>query len=107
MLLVHPDYEFSEEEGLVEYHRLLASFRSDPSCDIMTLAEMARWWKNRQQAYIDSSGKIQTNLDDKGKSSEGELEVALVTGYGPNGFSIQSHNMISMIGTNHNSERKV
>ena len=107
VLLVHPDYEFSEGEGLAEYHRLLASFRSDPSCDIMTLSEMAKWWKNRQGSYIDSSENIQTNIHDKGKSSEGELEVALVTGYGPNGFSIQSPDMISMIGMNHHSERKM
>ena len=107
VLLVHPDYEFSEGEGLAEYHRLLASFRSDPSCDIMTLTEMARWWANRHQAHIDRSGKIQTGLGDKATNSEGELDVALVAGYGPNGFSLQNQEMISMIGANHNSERKM
>jgi peptidoglycan/xylan/chitin deacetylase (PgdA/CDA1 family) len=107
VLLVHPDYEFSEGEGLVEYRRLLASFRSDPSCDIMTLAEMARWWANRQRSYIDDSGQIETKLSDTSKNGDEALEVALVTGYGPNGFTIQSPNMINMVETNLNSERRM
>src|SRR5438093_2985627 len=39
ILLIHPDYEFSEAENKKEDERLLESFRSDPECDIMTL----RW----------------------------------------------------------------
>ena len=105
VLLVHPDYEFSEGEGLGEYRRLLASFRSDPSCDIMTLTDMARWWAKRQRSHIVGSGKIETRPSDTSKNNDGELEVALVSGYGPIGFTIQTPSMINMVETNNNSER--
>jgi peptidoglycan/xylan/chitin deacetylase (PgdA/CDA1 family) len=107
VLLVHPDYEFSGGEGLEEYRRLLVSFRSDPSCDIMTLNEMARWWANRQRSYIDGSGKIETKLNDTSTIGRGELEVALAIGYGPNGFVIQSPNMINPVETNHSTDRRM
>ena len=88
VLLVHPDYEFSQEEGRDEYLRLLRSFRSDPACDIMTLGEMARWWIYRQESYIDAEGMINTRSD-KSKNAIGELELELVMGYGLDGFKIE------------------
>jgi hypothetical protein len=88
VLLVHPDYEFGQEEGREEYLRLLRSFRSDPACDIMTLGEMARWWIYRQGSYIDGDGMINTRSDEN-KDVTGELELELVTGYGSDGFKIQ------------------
>ncbi len=88
VLLVHPDYEFGQEEGRKEYLRLLRSFRSDPACDIMTLGEMARWWIYRQESYIDEEGMINTRSDES-KNAIGELELELVMGYGLEGFKIE------------------
>jgi len=88
VLLVHPDYEFGQEEGRKEYLRLLRSFRSDPACDIMTLGEMARWWIYRQESYIDEDGMINTRSDES-KNAIGELELELIMGYGLDGFKIE------------------
>ena len=88
VLLVHPDYEFGQEEGREEYLRLLRSFRSDPACDIMTLGEMARWWIYRQESYIDKEGMINTRSD-QNKNAIGELELELIMGYGLDGFKIE------------------
>ena len=88
VLLVHPDYEFGQEEGRDEYLRLLTSFRSDPACDIMTLGEMARWWIYRQESYIDEEGMINTRSDEN-KNAIGELELELVMGYGLDGFKME------------------
>ena len=107
VLLVHPDYEFSDGEGLGEYRRLLESFRSDPLCDIMTLEEVARWWRSRQGSHIDSSGKIGTDILSTSENYDRELEVALVTGYGPNGFIVASPRIINVIDRKDNSEPRM
>jgi hypothetical protein len=96
VLLVHPDYEFGQEEGREEYFRLLRSFRSDPACDIMTLGEMARWWIYRQESYIDEDGMINVRSD-KSKDAIGKLELELVTGYGSDGFKIERPSGSSVI----------
>jgi len=88
VLLVHPDYEFGQEEGRGEYLRLLQSFRSDPACDIMTLGELASWWIYRQESYIDEDGMINARSDGS-KDVVGELELELVMGYGMDGFKIE------------------
>jgi hypothetical protein len=88
VLLVHPDYEFGQEEGREEYLRLLQSFRSDPACDIMTLGELARWWIYRQASYIDEDGIINTRSDEI-KDVIGELELQLIMDYGSDGFKIE------------------
>ena len=105
VLLVHPDYEFSQEAGLGEYRRLLGSFHSDPSCDVMTLGDLARWWAYRQQSYIDDSGKILTKQNRRGKDNTGELEVGLVAGYGPDGLVIQNPSIINTVETNENPKQ--
>ena len=107
VLLIHPDYEFSDGEGLGEYRRLLESFRSDPLCDIMTLDEMARWWGKRQGSHIDKSGEIASGQGNATRSGNQELEVALVTGYGPNGFSIESPSIMNLIDRKDNSEPRM
>ena len=96
VLLVHPDYEFGQEEGRDEYLRLLRSFRSDPACDIMTLGEMARWWIYRQESYIDKEGMINTRSD-QNKNAIGELELELIMGYGLDGFKIERPSANSVI----------
>jgi hypothetical protein len=85
VLLVHPDYEFGQEDGRDEYLRLLSSFRSDPACDIMTLGEMAKWWKYRQESSVDEEGRInvQSSLPE---GETGELVLGVITGYGSDGF---------------------
>lgn len=107
ILLVHPDYEFSEGEGLGEYRRLLESFCSDPLCDILTLDEMARWWKKRQRSHLDRSGKIVSDPSNVPSDDDRALEVALVTAYGPNGFTFESPRTINVMNRQENSESRI
>jgi len=96
VLLVHPDYEFGQQEGREEYLRLLGSFRSDPACDIMTLGEMARWWIYRQDSSIGEDGTVNVRSSDNGDLS-GELDLELVTGYGPDGFKKERSSGFGMV----------
>jgi peptidoglycan/xylan/chitin deacetylase (PgdA/CDA1 family) len=84
ILLVHPDYEFAMEEHVSEYQRLLENFTSDPQCDIMTLSEMADWWKHRGKAHWESTDGHPTIVSPDGPT---DLQAELVTGYGSNGFT--------------------
>ena len=87
VLLVHPDYEFGQPENSEEYYRLLARFKSDPECEILTLGELARWWTHRANSQIETgNGDISIRYGDKEWS--GDLELELVTGYGGDGFKI-------------------
>jgi hypothetical protein len=96
VLLVHPDYEFGQEDGHEEYLRLLTSFRSDPACDIMTLGELARWWSYRQESCIDEAGRI--NVPSNGnKDPIGELDLELVMGYGSDGFKLERPSGTSVV----------
>jgi hypothetical protein len=88
VLLVHPDYEFGQEDWHDEYVRLLNSFRSDPACDIMTLGELARWWIYRQESFIDEDGRIKVRSGER-KNAIGELDLELVMGYGSDGFKME------------------
>jgi len=88
VLLVHPDYEFGQESGRDEYRRLLEAFSSDPTCDVMTLGEMARWWTYRQESAIDATGTIRAGSRES-KDGVGELDLELVTGYGSEGFKVE------------------
>jgi hypothetical protein len=96
ILLVHPDYEFGQEDGREEYLRLLRSFRSDPACDIMTLGELARWWTYRQDSFIDETGTINVRSGEN-EDAIGQLDLRLVTGYGPDGFETEHPNGTSVI----------
>jgi hypothetical protein len=89
VLLVHPDYEFGQEAGQGEYHRLLESFRSDPGCDIMTLGELADWWANRQQSHIEMTDGNVSVQQNKGPVGKGGLELEFVVGYGVEGFKAE------------------
>jgi peptidoglycan/xylan/chitin deacetylase (PgdA/CDA1 family) len=84
ILLVHPDYEFAMEENVREYQKLVENFASDPQCDIMTLSEMADWWKQRAGARWESEdGRLNTVSRD----GPVDLQTEVVTGYGDNGFT--------------------
>ena len=96
VLLVHPDYEFGQEDWREEYLRLLRSFRSDPACDIMTLGEMARWWTYRQESSIDEEGRINVRLGENGDAI-GELDLELVTSYGSDGFKTKRASGTGMV----------
>ena len=88
VLLTHPDYEFANEQNVDVYSKLLKAFQSDPSCDIMTLGEMADWWKKRDNSEIRVDGgdaKVEP-LD--GSTSTTGLRPELVTGYGEDGFKV-------------------
>ena len=83
ILLVHPDYEFAMAENVEEYQRLLENFVSDPQCEIITLGEMADWWKHRAGARWESKeGRLTISND-----GPLDLQTELVTGYGSNGFT--------------------
>ncbi|MBO0888675.1 polysaccharide deacetylase family protein [Candidatus Bathyarchaeota archaeon] len=90
VLLTHPDYEFAMEENRDAYSKILETFRSDPACDIMTLGEMADWWRRRDSAEIrvDDGNVTVSSLD--GKSPTANLQPELVTGYGEDGFKVVS-----------------
>jgi len=96
VLLVHPDYEFGQQEGREEYFRLLSSFRSDQACDIMTLGEMARWWIYRQDSSIGKTGTINVRSSDS-EDVSGELYLEFVTGYGTNGFKRERPSGIGIV----------
>ena len=84
ILLVHPDYELATEENVHEYQRLLENFASDPQCNIMTLDEMADWWKHRGRAYWESTDGRLTIVSPDGTAN---LQAELVAGYGSDGFT--------------------
>jgi peptidoglycan/xylan/chitin deacetylase (PgdA/CDA1 family) len=84
ILLVHPDYEFAMEGHVSEYQRLLENFASDPQCSIMTLGEMADWWKHRGRARWESTDGRLTIVSREGPAN---LQAELVTGYGTDGFT--------------------
>lgn len=96
VLLVHPDYEFGQQEGREEYLRLLGSFSSDPACDIMTLGEMARWWIYRQESSIGNTGTINVGSSDN-EDVSGELDIEFVTGYGKDGFKKERPSGIGIV----------
>jgi peptidoglycan/xylan/chitin deacetylase (PgdA/CDA1 family) len=84
VLLVHPDYELAMEENIQEYRRLLETFASDPQCSIMTLGEMADWWKHRGRARWESEDGRLTMVSPEETT---DLQAELVTGYGTDGFT--------------------
>jgi len=88
IILVHPDYEFGQDDGPEEYHRLIESFHSDPACDIMTLGELAKWWSYRQESHIDATGMISRGSGES-KERPGELDIQFVTGYDLEGFKVE------------------
>jgi Polysaccharide deacetylase len=96
VMLVHPDYEFGQEDGRDEYLRLLSSFRSDPACDIMTLGEMAQWWLYRQGSNLDEQGRINVRSG-VAKGKIGELGLDLITGYGSDGFKREGWSDASLV----------
>jgi hypothetical protein len=88
VLLIHPDYEFGLEGGQDEYHRLLQTFRSDPSCDIMTLGELAEWWAKRERCQIVvTEGRV--SLQQAKCQTEVGLELEFVMTYGIEGFGVK------------------
>ena len=84
ILLVHPDYELAMEENVGEYLRLLDNFVSDSQCDIMTLSEMADWWRLRARAKWQSTDRNPTIVSPDGPT---DLQAEVVTDYGKDGFT--------------------
>ncbi len=89
VLLVHPDYEFGTVEWESEYQRLLEHFASDPSCDTMTLGEMADWWRYRAQARWDTADENTGLVLPEGGRTDNQLQTELVTEYGSDGFTTE------------------
>jgi len=105
VLLAHPDYEFGLEGGPEEYHRLLQSFRSDPSCDIVTLGELADWWANREQSQINvTEGKASLQQINSRERAD-RLELEFVTAYGSEGFKVERFADSNVIEPSRGSEK--
>ncbi len=88
VLLIHPDYELGLRENLSEYQRLLQDFVSDPNCHIMTMGELADWWRQRES----TSWRIrddQVDLVHSDARIASDLVAELVTGYGNQGFTTE------------------
>lgn len=105
VLLVHPDYEFGLEGGQDEYRRLLQSFHSDPSCDIMTLGEIAEWWASRGQSQINMTDGKASLQQPKSLAGEQELELEFVTEYGSGGFKVERISDSNVIELSRRSEK--
>jgi hypothetical protein len=105
VLLVHPDYEFGLEGGQDEYRRLLQSFRSDPSCDIMTLGEIAEWWTNREQSQISMTDGKAILRQANTQAGVQELELEFVTEYGSEGFKTERVSDSNVIELSRRSEK--
>jgi hypothetical protein len=90
VLLVHPDYEFGMVEHEADYRQLLENLSSDPKCDVMTLGELAKWWRRRERARIKViEGRVTPEHLDNETEIE-PLQMELVTGYGKEGFTMDS-----------------
>jgi peptidoglycan/xylan/chitin deacetylase (PgdA/CDA1 family) len=88
VLLIHPDYEFGQPENAEAYYRLLELLKSAPGCETMTLGELTRWWTYRADANIETiNGQTRIQSPQVG-DRPGDLQLELVTGYGPDGFKI-------------------
>lgn len=90
VLLVHPDYELAQEENLPEYSRLLQAFASDERCQLMTLGDLNDWWKIRGHARWKMLDGKPTLISDDTQGTSFRLEPELVTGYGPDGFTVET-----------------
>ena len=89
VLLVHPDYEFAEDQNETIYRRLLESFASDPRCEIMTLGQVADWWNHRAKARWDTTASSPRLVTADTDDAPDDLEMELVTGYGISGFTTE------------------
>ena len=88
IVLVHPDYSFALPQNRLEYERLLRRFTSDPECDLMTLAQLADWWRLRNDSKL-AVDKDRVNIVGPGRADRTELQVQWVTGLGPDGFEVR------------------
>ncbi len=82
ILLVHPDYEYALSDNLGDYRRLIESFHSDPTCDLMTMKQMVSWWKTRDASSIDTASP-ELSIIQRGTSQgpNEQLSIETVTGY--------------------------
>ena len=88
VLLVHPDYEFAFPENLPEYERLLHGILQLGST-VMTLGEMAEWWRFRSSAgWKAADGRAELRQGNAPDPSS-HLEVQLVRSYGGDGFEVE------------------
>jgi peptidoglycan/xylan/chitin deacetylase (PgdA/CDA1 family) len=87
VLLAHPDYELADQENLPQYRRLLEGFASDQNCAIMTMSELADWWRQRERTRIEVHDGQVTLVSPEHDAPLGQFQVDIVTGYGPDGFT--------------------
>ncbi len=85
ILLVHPDYEYALADNLGDYRRLIESFHSDPTCDLMTMKQMISWWKTRDASSIDTaSPELSVIRGETSESLNEQLGIETVIGYDDN-----------------------
>jgi peptidoglycan/xylan/chitin deacetylase (PgdA/CDA1 family) len=87
ILLVHPDYELADQDNLPQYRRLLQSFASDPKCQIVTMGELADWWRQRERTRIEVRDGQVTLVSSEHDTPLGQFQIDMVTGFGPDGFT--------------------
>ncbi len=90
ILLVHPDYEFAQPEYLEDYQRLLHSLTRDSRCEVMTLGQLADWWVFRNGAHLMIGGNGSISLQGDSVERLEQLTPQLVTGYGGDGFTVET-----------------
>ncbi len=89
VLLIHPDYDFALPGNRDEYERLLRGFISDPKCDLMTLSQLAEWWRLRANSMLTIDRDTVSIVEEGARQGNAELGIQWVMGYGPEGFEVR------------------
>lgn len=81
MLLVHPEYPFSEEKNLPLYASLLRKLALDKTCWTTTTDELALWWKARCESSVgEESGRYVLKVSDSLNDPD-SVKIRLFNGY--------------------------
>ncbi len=82
LLLIHPEYSFSEPEHLSLYKILLSTFALDKTCWVSTTNEIAEWWRARYELSVkEKNGRYEIEAADGGSSKNASLKIRLFTSY--------------------------
>jgi hypothetical protein len=81
LLLIHPEYSFSEPENSSLYRILLSTFALDKTCWITTTDDLAIWWRTRYESCANEKNgnyEVKTSGD---SLKTGTLMIRLFTAY--------------------------
>lgn len=94
VLLIHPDYEYGLPENEGDYKSLLEAFQADISCEMLTMKQIAGWWKKRMETSIDLSNtepRLIRPQPTASASTEDGLHIEMITGYDKDGFRVEAY----------------